>query len=77
MAHISVGLVGKTERKEMSRVHAITEDIQFTAKVASFTPLPTDVLIKEFSTWMQERSKEHNFLVWRVSLEGASQDYNA
>ena len=61
----------------MSRVHAVTEDIQFTAKVASFTPLPTDILVREFAAWLQERSKEHNFLVWRVSIEGATQDYNA
>jgi hypothetical protein len=61
----------------MSRVHAVTEDIQFTAKVASFTPLPTDILVKEFGAWLQERSKQHDFLVWRVSIEGTLQDYNA
>jgi hypothetical protein len=60
----------------MSRVHAVTEDIKFSAKVASFTPLPTEVLVKEFSAWLEERSKQHNFLVWRVSIEGASKDYN-
>jgi hypothetical protein len=54
----------------------VTEDIQFTAKVASFTPLPTDALVKEFCAWLQERSNEHNFLVWRVTIEGASTDYN-
>ena len=60
----------------MSRVHAVTEDIQFTAKVASFTPLPTDILVKEFREWLQERSKEHNFIVWRVTIEGASNAYH-
>ena len=60
----------------MSRIHAVTEDIQFRAKVASFTPLPTDALVKEFCAWLQERGKEHNFLVWRVTIEGASTDYN-
>ena len=60
----------------MSSVHAVTEDIKFTAKVASFTPLPADLLVKEFSVWLQERSKEHNFLVWRVTIEGANRGYN-
>ena len=61
----------------MSGVKAVTEDIQFKVKTASFTPLPTDVLIKEFSKWIQQQAKENNFLVWRCSIEGSSQDYNA
>lgn len=60
----------------MSSVHAVTQDIQFTAKVASFTPLDTGNLVLEFGKWLAERGKEHNFLVWRVTLEGASKDFN-
>lgn len=61
----------------MSRVHAVTEDIQFKVKTASFRPLPTDVLIKEFSKWIEQQAKENNFIVWSCSLDGSSQDYNA
>ena len=61
----------------MSSVQAVTQDIQFTAKVASFTPLQNDLLIKQFQAWLTERSKEQNFIVWRVTFEGSSQDYNA
>jgi hypothetical protein len=61
----------------MSSVHAVTEDIVFTAKVASFTPIPTDKLVKEFGEWMAEKGVEHNFLVWRVAIEGASKEYGA
>ena len=32
----------------MSSVHAVTEDIVFTVKMASFYPIKTDVLVKEF-----------------------------
>ena len=61
----------------MSRVHAVTEDIQFKVKTASFTPLPVDVLIAEFAKWIEQKGKENNFLVWSCSIEGSSQDYNA
>jgi hypothetical protein len=61
----------------MSRVHAVTEDISFVVKTASFTPLPTEKLITEFSKWIQQQAKENNFIVWRCSLEGSAQDYNA
>ena len=60
----------------MSSVHAVTQDIQFTAKVASFTPLENELLLKQFQAWLVERAKEQNFLVWRVTLEGSSQDFN-
>ncbi len=60
----------------MSRVQAVTEDIQFVVKTASFTPLPTSHLIKEFGKWIEQQAKENNFLVWRCSIEGSAQDYN-
>ena len=60
----------------MISVKAVTEDINFTVKVASFRPLPTSILLKEFSEWVEQQGKEQNFLVWSVSIEGATQDYN-
>jgi hypothetical protein len=60
----------------MSGVHALTQDIQFTAKVASFTPLQNELLLKQFQSWLTDRSKEQNFIVWRVTLEGSSEDFN-
>jgi len=59
----------------MSSVHAVTEDIVFTAKVASFSPIKTDVLVKEFGEWLAQKGREHDFLVWRVAIEGASKEY--
>ena len=59
----------------MSSVHAVTEDLVFTAKVASFYHLPTEQLVKEFSAWLAQRGKEHDFIVWRVAIEGASKEY--
>ena len=60
----------------MSSAHAVTQDIQFTAKVASFTPLANDLLLKQFQEWLAERGKMHNFIVWRVTLEGSSEDFH-
>jgi hypothetical protein len=59
----------------MSSVKAVTEDIQFSVKVASFRPLPADKLIKEFSEWIEQQGKEGNFLVFSCSLEGTTQEY--
>jgi hypothetical protein len=59
----------------MSSVHAVTEDIVFTAKVASFYPIKTDALVKEFGEWLAQKGREQNFIVWRVAIEGASKEY--
>ncbi len=54
----------------MSSVQAVTEEIQFTARVASFRELKTDILVEEFGKWLMEKGKDQQFLVWRVSIEG-------
>jgi hypothetical protein len=59
----------------MSSVKAVTEDISFNVKVASFRPLPADFLIKEFSKWIEQQGKEKNFLVFSCSLEGLVKEY--
>jgi hypothetical protein len=56
----------------MSSVHAVTQNIVFTAKVASFHPLPNEKLIKEFQKWITEQAKDNNFIVYVVSMEGKS-----
>ena len=60
----------------MNSVKAVTEDISFVVKVASFRPLQTEALLNVFSKWIDQQGKEQNFLVWSVSIEGATQDYN-
>ena len=56
----------------MSSVHAVTEEIIFKARVASFFELNNtdkEYLIQEFGKWLKQKGKEHDFLVWRVQLE--------
>ena len=55
----------------MSSVHAITEEIIFKARVASFyelTEIGRSDLVKEFGVWMKQKGLQHDFLVWRVEL---------
>ena len=53
----------------MSSVHAVTRDIMFVAKVASFYPIDEEALAKEFCEWVAQRGQEKNFIVWRASIE--------
>jgi hypothetical protein len=53
----------------MSSVHAVTRDIMFVAKVASFTPINDKQLAEEFAAWVAQRGQEKNFLVWRAGIE--------
>ncbi len=55
----------------MSSVYAVTEEIFFKARVASFYELnetERKTLVQEFGKWLKEKGKEHDFLVWRVDL---------
>jgi hypothetical protein len=53
----------------MSSVHAVTRDIMFVTKVASFTPINDKQLAEEFAAWIAQRGQEKNFLVWRAGIE--------
>jgi hypothetical protein len=53
----------------MSSVHAVTRDIMFVAKVASFTPINDKLLAEQFAAWIEERGQAHGFLVWRAGIE--------
>jgi len=61
----------------MSSVKAFTEDIAFEAKIASFYDLNADVqtdLLRSVSALLEQKGKEHNFLVWRVQLKGQKRE---
>ena len=57
----------------MSSVHAVTNDIKFEARIASFYELDDDTqrdILLELSKTFAELGKKHNFLVWRVQIRG-------
>jgi len=55
----------------MSNVHAVTEDLKFEARIAYFCELDDQAkkdLSLAVSAVLQEQSKKHGYLVWRVQL---------
>ena len=57
----------------MSSVHAVTDDIKFEARIASFYELDDDAqrdILLELSKTLAELGKKHHFLVWRVQIIG-------
>ena len=55
----------------MSSVHAVTEDIQFEAKIASFYQLDEAAMkdiLEAIGRVLREQGKNHDFLVWRVQM---------
>lgn len=56
----------------MSSVHAVTQEIVFKARVASFyqmTGIQRQKLCQEFGVWLKEKGSQNDFLVWRVQLD--------
>jgi hypothetical protein len=56
----------------MSSVLAVTEEMIFKARVASFYELTNEgrmKLCQEFGKWLKEKGIENDFLVWRVQID--------
>lgn len=56
----------------MSSVRAITSDLIFKVRMASFSPMnqdQTNELLKQFSDFIKQKSFENNFLVWSTKIE--------
>ena len=56
----------------MSSVHAITEEIIFKARIASFYEFNSEEkisMVEDFGKWLKEKGVKHDFLVWRVQLD--------
>ncbi len=55
----------------MSSVHAVTEDLKFEARIASFYELNDQArqdLLLALSAVFEEQGKKHGYLVWRVQI---------
>ena len=55
----------------MSSVHAVTENLKFEARIASFYELndtASKELLEALSRTFEEQGKKHGFLVWRVQI---------
>jgi len=64
----------------MSSVHAVTQDLKFSVRIASFYELNDAAkqdIVKKVSELMASLGKEHDFLVWRTQFERYPQEKNA
>jgi hypothetical protein len=53
----------------MKKVQAVTQDIMFAAKIASFRPIEAETLAAQFADWIEQRGQEQSFVVWVDSIE--------
>jgi hypothetical protein len=53
----------------MRKVQAVTQDIMFSAKIASFKPIEAETLAAQFADWIEQRGQEQSFVVWVDSIE--------
>ena len=53
----------------MSSVHAVTQDLVFTAKVASFYPIDKAELLNDFSAWLKNKSDDYDIIIYRTTVE--------
>jgi hypothetical protein len=56
----------------MSSVQAVTQDLKFTVRVASFYDLndaTKQEIVLKVSEVMSELGKKHNFVIWRTQFE--------
>jgi hypothetical protein len=53
----------------VSSVHAVTENLVFTARVASFHPLDKAELLNDFSAWLKNKSDDYDIIIYRTTLE--------
>jgi hypothetical protein len=55
----------------MSSVHAVTEDLKFEARIASFYELKGECLqelVQELSKVFKAHGEKHNYITWRVQI---------
>jgi len=53
----------------VSSVHAVTQDLVFTAKVASFYPIDKAELLNDFTAWLKNKADDYDILIYRTTLE--------
>ena len=52
----------------MSSVHAVTENICFGARVASFYPIDYAKLNREFSEWLSSKQRDYSIIIYRTEI---------
>jgi hypothetical protein len=58
----------------MSSVHAVTEDIVITVKVASFYPVDYKKLNQELGYWLASKQQDYNLIVYSNKMDYKEKD---
>ena len=58
----------------MSSVHAVTEDIVITVKVASFYPIDYAKLNRELGDWLASKQQDHRMIVYSNRMDYEEKD---
>ena len=57
------------QKKATGSVQAVTQDLVFTAKVASFFPIDTSNLAREFGLWIKDKGTRKGFITYSTQVE--------
>jgi hypothetical protein len=57
----------------MSSVSAVTENLIFGVRVASFYPIDKTKLCLEFNEWIRIKQAEYNFIAYKVEINSEPQ----
>ena len=52
----------------MSSVHAVTENVCFGARIASFYPIDYVKLNREFSEWLSSKQRDYNIIIYKTEI---------
>jgi hypothetical protein len=47
----------------------VTQDLVFTAKVASFYPIDKAELLNDFTAWLKNKADDYDIIIYRTSIE--------
>lgn len=53
----------------MSSVQAVTQDLVFVVKVASFYPVEKTELLYDFTNWIQNKASDYHIIIYKTALE--------
>jgi hypothetical protein len=59
----------------MSSVNAVTQEIQFSIRVASFAPIKLDEILKDVNDLMEKHGQKQNFIVWRTAIDAEFSEF--
>lgn len=60
----------------MSSVHAVTENVCFGVRVASFYPIDYAKLNREFGEWLATKQSDYHMIIYRTEISYTPKEQN-